>query len=493
MQAGKTGVLNTLLRLVFKNVKQLNIKPDRVFVITGMNDLSWAKQTKARLPHDARSGVAHNGALGKTVLALKALAEHDEAGWFRNVLVVVDESHIATNMRNRLNMQVYNEMAQLCPPDLWVTRNIRVLTISATDPAKITAMKQGVPSQVVVLNTTAAYQSVKTLKDANRLRNAEDFGDGVAELIRAAKEFPEPLYHFKRCKGGNNSELVEAQLLKDDPGCCVIQYDSKNHPTIEAPDGSVSIMDINDILAEAPAVRTYILLKNMFYAAKTMDDAHVGVLYDRVGGKDDTNLQSLLGRACGYGKSKRTIVYTSRQTVLNYLGFWQQVIQGVPVPITDRTVEQLAKKMNGIQVLSGPDNQHTLQTADTHAAPGYISTNVENTVAPKRVRKVLNEANFIAVWTEWSTLAEAKIMHKFNTPRVDNNGFYMCAPRGKSGVQRYDAVKRFDGGKATAMFANPKELPVGESSYRLYVGYRNTADLSSAVFFVKQLTRIRAD
>ena len=37
----------------------------------------------------------------------------------------------------------------------------------------------------------------------------------------------------------------------------------------------------------------------MFYAAKRLHDEHAGIFFDRVGAKDDTNLQSLLGRACG--------------------------------------------------------------------------------------------------------------------------------------------------------------------------------------------------
>ena len=91
MQAGKTGVVTALVRLLFANARLLGVSPERVFVITGMNDNAWVKQTKARLPNGMRNGVAHNGGLGKIVRDLKGLAEH--AGGLRNVLVVVDESH----------------------------------------------------------------------------------------------------------------------------------------------------------------------------------------------------------------------------------------------------------------------------------------------------------------------------------------------------------------------------------------------------------------
>ena len=67
----------------------------------------------------------------------------------------------------------------------------------------------------------------------------------------------------------------------------------------------------------------------MLYAAKTLDDKYCGVLYDRVAGAHHTGLQSLLGRACGYGKSKRTVVYTDMETVDTYNDYWSSLAASV--------------------------------------------------------------------------------------------------------------------------------------------------------------------
>ena len=314
MQAGKTGVVNALLRLVFANSLGLGAKlrftPDRVFVITGMNDTAWVKQTKERLPLGVRSGVAHNGGLAKIVCALRGLAV---SGILENVLIVVDESHIASSANNRPNSLIYTEVARLCPRELWDERGIRFLTISATDPAKAVAMEDArmpFAARVVVLKTNEDYQSVASLAATERLRYVENFGDlhkmsAIDELKRAVAKFPEPLYHIVRCRYGKQ-EVVETTLRLAFPAATVMKWDSISRPSGGGGGGgggedssSAKLEDINEVLREAPAQHTFILLKNMFYASKTMDDTHVGVLWDRVSGKDDTNLQSLLGRACG--------------------------------------------------------------------------------------------------------------------------------------------------------------------------------------------------
>lgn len=499
MQAGKTGVVNALLRLMFANARTLGIRPERVFIITGMNDNAWVKQTRERVPRGVRGQVEHNGGLARTARDLRGLAEADPMG-LRNVVIIVDESHIATNVGNRPNRMVYNLLAELCPPALWTERNIRVLTISATDPAKVAAMDVSViGTHVVRLLTSDAYQSVAKLNAAGRLRWAEDFGDihqdsAIAEVARVVAEMP-PLYHFLRCKNGKHA-LVETKLLASIPGCRVIQWNANERPATTGADGSVGMLeDINEQIAEAPEVHTFILLKNMFYASKTMDDTHVGVLYDRVGGRDDTNLQSLLGRACGYGKSERTIVYGSRQTVTNYVDFWQEVITGQGIPPTDIPVERLDRRMAATRVVA-VNGGHALHTTHLHAAPGgRVAGRAEGGggVVPRAA--ALIEDNFRASWHPFTTLDQAKTFApSVRRPQMDVEGFYKSSAPTLQ-VCRYDTIIGLQSGRATSMMPSPtlRALPVNGTSDRIYVGYRTITDPGSAVFFIKRVTRVRAD
>ena len=494
MQAGKTGVVNTLLRLIFANTQKIRITPDRVFVITGMSDNAWLKQTKDRIPLCVRNGVAHNGGLAKVVTAIKALSERPEG--LCNLLIVIDESHIASSSSNRPNRMIYDEVKQLCPLNEWDRKNIRFLTISATDPAKVAAMDAGVPfyTQVVRLHTTSAYQSVRVLRDAGRLRYSEQYGHmgsekAMAELKRVIENnFPDPLYHILRCKNGSHAK-VRQELERVFPGCQVVDWNASERPSLSS-SSSVSVSDINELLESPPDVHTFILLKNMFYASKTMNDEHVGVLYDRVGGKDDTNLQSLLGRACGYGKSVRTVIYTSQQTVENYLGFWQEVIKGNPTPITNIPLSKLTGKMSGIRVVGGQDGLPMTLPTHAHAAPGIVGAGSRAAEAAVSKRSHQNQDDYEENWEEFKTFEEAKaVASRIHAKDIDADGFYLSSTTAEARRLRYDEVMAMQGGKKTSNMPIPEK--VGDIRYRLYVGYTDQQDPNSAIFVVRSLKRIR--
>jgi hypothetical protein len=245
--------------------------------------------------------------------------------------------------------------------------------------------------------------------------------------------------------------------------------------------------DINELLEVAPERHTFILLKNMFYASKTMDDTNVGVLYDRVGGKDDTNLQSLLGRACGYGKSKETIVYSSEQTVTNYLGFWREVIAGGPPPLTDIPVSRLDKKMAGQRVQAARGAAHEMPVMRCYATPAGGGGGSMTAAQPK-AREKKNDDDYDAVWHECASFDAAKAIAKgIHKPSV-KDGFYQTSTTKGPEVLRYDQVMAMKGGKKTA---NLPKTDVGKTVNRLYVGYKDIANPDSAVFVVRSVTRLR--
>ena len=65
MQAGKTGVITTVARLILSNYKRLGMSSDRIFVVTGMQDEAWQTQTALRLPCVLRENVHHGATLTK--------------------------------------------------------------------------------------------------------------------------------------------------------------------------------------------------------------------------------------------------------------------------------------------------------------------------------------------------------------------------------------------------------------------------------------------
>ena len=361
MQAGKTGVMAALIRLILRNHQRLRFRASRIFTITGMSENSWREQTKKRLPRKLRENVFHNSSLGQLNEKIKQIYLRENG--LSNILILVDESHIASGKDNRPDKLVYETIRSFVPAEEWAARNIRFLTISATDPAKVMSLDKN-QDAVVVLKTTEAYQSVEKLQAQGRIHATEELGDlpsaaAIAELKSRVATYQTPCYHLMRPKQGKVEECVLA-LQRDFPGADVRKWDSDTLREKSKRGGSSvssSDIDINsEVLDNQPLTHTFIVLKDMFRAAKTMNDTYVGVLWDRLTGKDDTTLQGLLGRVCGYGKNPNTHIYCSGDSVDNYLRIWhrlcsdhrsERMIEGVEIRAAMTGVDVKPMKAQG--------------------------------------------------------------------------------------------------------------------------------------------------
>jgi hypothetical protein len=496
MQAGKTGVLAGLIRLILSNFRKLQIHPSNIFVITGMSDTAWKKQTKERLIPDVRDGVEHNARGGLDRIAEEMYRMHGRSGELRNILIIVDESHIAAADSNRPQRMVFDTLGRLCPRDKWVENNIHVLTISATDPAKVMDITTAAEadSAVVRLQTTPDYQSVESLLADERIIpiqgdiHTEWATDAIRDIIFHEYD-NQPLYHLLRPKATNYQKTVNA-LAREFPDATIICWDGSNKGGAAGGSGSstTSDADINDILEEAPARTTFILLKNMLYAAKTLEDEHVGILFDRVGGKDDTNLQSLLGRACGYFKSKRTYVFTSKQTVDNYISCWKELCskKGFPSAVKDIPKSRLNKKMSRVVARTYRGDTSLYTDGRTPLAGGAAAGGAGT---PPPARATADESLFDSEWREFDTFEEARAWApRIHEKQQDDYGFYLSSTTGAATVLTYDVVMGMKAGKKTANMPW-KTLAPGGRVDRLYVAYTDIEDPNSAVFIVRRLTR----
>jgi len=290
---------------------------------------------------------------------------------------------------------------------------------------------------------------------------------------------------------------VKSKLERRFPGSTVIQWDASRKASAGGSDeaSTVSMNDINELLQQEPTTHTFILLKNMFYAAKTVEDKYVGVFWDRVGSKDDTNLQSLLGRACGYNKSKDTIVYCSKQTVENYVSFWKELCSNPDFPPELAVpLARVDRKMAGIRANPHVGAGCSLAASSNHASP-LSSVGAGSGAAPGngRARMVANEDEFECEWREFNTLEEARAWGG-NTVRstfkTDENGFILSSAATKLKKLRYEEIMRLKGGKKTGNMAWENLKVGGRPGIRLYVGYRDENDITSVVYVVRRLTKI---
>jgi hypothetical protein len=497
MQAGKTGVITTFIRLVLAN-RSIGLDPRRIFVTTGMSDEAWDAQTKRRMPACIRENVHHAGTMIKIQSKLEALAEQSDDKALRNVLIVLDESHYASSARNQPNRFIYSVVDRLCPRARWQENGIRFITVSATDPAKVLAMQASdAPTAVVRLQTGEGYQSVELLLLAGRIRPVAHLvhePEGMAALaaeVRSLEATHGALVHILR-PNHKKGDAAEAALKAEFPDADIIAWDMeaiKKRRAGGSENSSTASMstDINDAyLSEKPQRTTFILLKGMFRAAKTLTDTHVGVLYDRVGGMDSTNLQSLLGRACGYGKSKRTVIFAGESTVTNYISLWRELCsqRNFPSAVAGIPASKLKGKMPGVSAAGRP--VALLGVKGSHASP--LGAAVGPVAAGAgHARAAHDDDDFDVSWSEeFCTAEEARAITK-KKMEIQASGFYANAA-GRTGPMTREHLIAIRGGKKTSG-GRPRPGPSGQKILKTFAFYENPLDATTVRFIVRTLTR----
>jgi hypothetical protein len=508
MQAGKTGVIATVARLVLTNARALGFASDRIFVTTGMSDDAWQKQTNPRLARVLRDNVHHGGTLSQVAAKLTRLAK---GGTLKNIVIFVDESHYATGSTNQPAKYLYEAVARLCPREMWAENNIRFVTISATDPAKVLAQKASeVPCNIVRLHTTSLYQSVEKLQSLDRIRFLEQIPEngvlhsktGFAAMERAVRESEAvhgPLVHILRPNHGKGG-AVAADISRAFPRAVVHQWDvasnkeKRKTAKDDSSSGVGSATDINvAILNDKPEITTFVLLKGMFRAAKTLNDEHVGVLYDRVGSGDATNLQSLLGRACGYGKSTRTVIFASRSTVDNYLRLWRELCfsKDFPTEGEDDVFSKMKGRMPGVTTTPSGDSTTKLVATKSHATPlgkGLGTATAEEEAAAAKQHH--DDDEYDVEWSaEFKTVEELKAskVTSGRMPTPGKDGFFKNANDPKKGPMSRAHLMALKAGKKTTNMR--EELEPGEVGKRTYPFYEDPSDPRTVRFVVKTLTR----
>lgn len=505
MQAGKTGVVTAIIRLMMisQNIAKINIRPPDIFVFTGMNDDAWKMQTKVRLPNAFRSNVQHNKGLSHVQTALRKKAERN-GGVLKDVFIIQDESHIACNCNNQPSRVIWDTLCELCPTTNWKENNIRLLTISATDPSLVIGVgTHREDSAVVKLYTTEAYQSPEMLLAAGRLHDTFNIADeaSVRKMLSYVNETygEQSLYHIIRPKQGKSDNVAEI-LRKLCPDATVISWDSKSKNKKDS-DSSSSLSemdDINDKLETEPPTKTFIVIKNMFYAAKTLEDKYVGLMQDRIGHKDDTNLQSLIGRGCGYNKSMRTHIFGSLATVRHYIDVWSKITPTENV--FEGSLTAFRGKMPGVAVTTDSPRNIIINVAPTRRLPtGPATGTATGGEVEGRANRAppLCEDDFDSTWSPYyrtENEANNKWKEWGGKPRdlaINEDGFKICSTTGAAKVVKKEEIENFRTGKKTGNMPDARKLPIGKKMCRRYVAYEDITNPNTAIYCVHMIMRIR--
>ena len=319
-QWGKTGVS---LYVAYK-LSCLNVNSENVFFITAMSDRSWVDQMKERVLPSWKKNVYHRNTLHKMRERLEELKEKKEK---KNILLIVDECHLANRLEHTLGK--ITSQLDLKDPEILKENNIKILQISATPSnALIDAEEWHDHHSSLCPEIRSGYVSFQCLLDEDRILdpfNLEDQGDTeeYLELITIGK----PKYHFVRsvCNGPYGSETYIAIRENLETGC----FDKKiRFIELNMEKTRKEIQEIYKSLNKEPTQHTLILIKNMLGASKTLLDEHIGSVHESVPSKKDYSceVQGLPGRMCGWNKQRGKngpLVFCDRRIVEQYIRLYE--------------------------------------------------------------------------------------------------------------------------------------------------------------------------
>jgi hypothetical protein len=293
VQWGKTGVLLYVTSQMVKNGTVAGYS--HVFILTGMADNEWRKQTRERAPPEMRDNILHRRNMMKVAKTRSTI---------RDALFIVDECHIGSLSGSTLS-RFFTEIGIYGGADVMRERNLRILQISATPEVSL-LNAQYLPDGIhkLIKSTPGkTYTGIgdifksERFHDYNAVRREQAYTDALGAI---SNEFNKPRYHLIRVNG----RLAHIRKV-------IIQIAKKQGFAVRIHDNTVRkdrrITDAE--LRTEPERHTIILVKNMWKAAKTIPHEYLGVVVSGLSFSSAVEAQGLIGRICGHNKKHNIQVY----------------------------------------------------------------------------------------------------------------------------------------------------------------------------------------
>ncbi len=310
-QTGKTGCMTSLIQYY---ILSNNIPIDNIYIITGLSDKEWKKDTKNRMPDSINDRVFHRANLPKTFT--------EDIKEKKNFLIIMDEIQIACEESQTI-YRTFKECG-FYDLDFLLVNDIKLIQFSATPDGNINDISDWQHySTKVKLSPGINHYGPKQALNQNRIKQFQDLTKekNVLDLKSDIQKFSTNRYHLIRVpnkrennKGSNNQSIVIANFKK--------VFGPKYEYNLNYLETKKK--DINDILINVPQKHTFIFYCEILRCAKTQYKKYIGISYERFSFNinDSTIIQGSFGRLTGYDDNGDSICYTNISSLENYIKLW---------------------------------------------------------------------------------------------------------------------------------------------------------------------------
>jgi hypothetical protein len=305
-QVGKTGVMLQIAFLMTTTlVEDMRVNPENVYIISGMNDIDWQKQTKASFP----------SALNEHVYTRSEFNKINTLNSLENSIIIIDECHIAAEERQQLSKKL--DQAGLNNPESLRDKNVRIIQVSATPAHTLFNVIRiwGEDHAIVRLIPSPRYIGFEQLLEHDRITDTSDMTplqlmNEIQAHIRIV--YKKPKYHIFRLGRGDSAVFYDMVSTNS--------WNVKVH-------NSQSREDTDLLFETAPLTHTFVVIKGFWRAGKRLNDQNIGIMYEGPSNIPDANVvaQSLAGRACGNDKQTpggdSPMIYCHRKSIVDYVNW----------------------------------------------------------------------------------------------------------------------------------------------------------------------------
>lgn len=336
-QSGKTGAIMTAAASLVQDSWNNKVRPPKIIIATPLNDKEWKAQTITRIPmvEDLRFSDDRPLVDQKNLMILSDLLKY-----IKNLeeietptYIFFDEYQRATkkgqtidkflNQVFKLNTDLFGQTPKEFMKVL-KEKQIYFGFISATDFYMNWLSKEDFYAEHfknIELSVSKKYVSWESYYNSGLINDVVKIYDDKFGSLTS--RFKEEMDSFLRLEDTKKYILVRKETklnidtlkdaLKEEYGDKIQILEHHGENKIDA-----------NLLKFKPPIPTFIILKDYWRAAKTLNAEHVGMVFDRFLSNPhlqsvDTVLQGLLGRLTGYKKRLNIKIFTNKQVLEAFL------------------------------------------------------------------------------------------------------------------------------------------------------------------------------